>query len=824
MASRPGDGRRQIVGVSIPRAGHHYLIKLLSLALEGDFFHCEFYTPLGCCRTIPCLQGDGRRVVFQKNHDFDFSVPPDVPGVVYVVQHRAPVLAALSDREYLARLEGSDRADDRDEFVVWLGEKAAYLRRFWEKWLRPPRAGRVSIDYAVLLERPVDVVVDLLRTLEIEPDRTAIERAVSRGSGDVADFPAAIGETPQFVPRRLATSRYFDAELFSVFESLVLSAVPELEATRCLPVAATDGHPISLVCEARMSRVAGDPARAAGHLAAAVRAQPLNAHLWHALGEAELAAGKVDAAVAAETEAVRLRPAHPGFVRALSDAHRVRADVELSSAVDHARTLAQLCPADPGHLIHLASLLSRRNEHAEAVNLAVAVTRLNAPDPAVWREASEIFCRVESWDSATAAVQSAILRDGTRAEFHAHLGHVLVHDGRIDEAIAAFTRAIELKPEADLWRARLAAMVAKAQADKARSPAPSVADDPADPLLPPTRADVRMTYRLILGREPESEDVVRHHIAVHPDRRSLVTAFLKSAEFARSTMRDGVVVPLDLEQRAAALIDSFAPSAPGEQPGPDHWIDALGVRTRCAFRTEWHDRANAVVGGDDGVPLEWLALLEAVTAAGDELCLVELGAGYGRWLVRGGVAWRRRHPDRPFLLVGVEGEPAHVGFLRQHAADNGIPDESLRLFAGAVGVRDGHVEFEVARRPAAEWGTREAVVDAPAGLPRVTAAGRMTVPSWTLGTLTANLRHVDLLHIDVQGIEAEIVASSGAALADKVSRLFVGTHSRRIEALLMETLPPLGFSLVAETPCRYDLTGPAPTLVRDGGQYWINRR
>jgi hypothetical protein len=92
--------------------------------------------------------------------------------------------------------------------------------------MRPPRSGRVPIDYAVLLQRPVDVVVELLWALEIEPDRAAIEGAVSRGSGQVADFPAAIGETPQFVPRQLASSRYFDEELLPIFESLVLSAFP----------------------------------------------------------------------------------------------------------------------------------------------------------------------------------------------------------------------------------------------------------------------------------------------------------------------------------------------------------------------------------------------------------------------------------------------------------------------------------------------------------------------------------------------------------------------------------------------------------------------
>jgi hypothetical protein len=94
----------------------------------------------------------------------------------------------------------------------------------------------------------------------------------------------------------------------------------------------------------------------------------------------------------------------------------------------------------------------------------------------------------------------------------------------------------------------------------------------------------------------------------------------------------------------------------------------------------------------------------------------------------------------------------------------------------------------------------------------------------TLGTLAADLRHIDLLHIDVQGSEEAIVASSGAVLAAKVSRLFIGTHSRRIESFLMECLPSLGFVLVAETPCVYDPGDAAPTLVRDGGQYWINRQ
>ena len=51
--------------------------------------------------------------------------------------------------------------------------------------------------------------------------------------------------------------------------------------------------------------------------------------------------------------------------------------------------------------------------------------------------------------------------------------------------------------------------------------------------------------------------------------------------------------------------------------------------------------------------------------------MIELGAGYGRWLVRAATALQQVK-DLPFQLIGVEAEPQHFKWLLQHFKDNGL--------------------------------------------------------------------------------------------------------------------------------------------------------
>ncbi|MDQ3378761.1 MAG: hypothetical protein M3546_00345 [Actinomycetota bacterium] len=115
--------------------------------------------------------------------------------------------------------------------------------------------------------------------------------------------------------------------------------------------------------------------------------------------------------------------------------------------------------------------------------------------------------------------------------------------------------------------------------------------------------------------------------------------------------------------------------------GDDWDVNFLGVRTRRMF---W-------IGGDqprqdagnlprpDEEYLEWIDVLEAVSNARDRFTMVELGAGWGRWLVNAAAALHHRSDDMAYCLVGVEAEPTHFRWLRQHMLDNAIEPDRVEL-------------------------------------------------------------------------------------------------------------------------------------------------
>ena len=50
--------------------------------------------------------------------------------------------------------------------------------------------------------------------------------------------------------------------------------------------------------------------------------------------------------------------------------------------------------------------------------------------------------------------------------------------------------------------------------------------------------------------------------------------------------------------------------------------------------------------------------------------MIELGAGWGKWIVSGAVAARRCGIDS--LVIGVEAEPEHYKWMREHLVDNDV--------------------------------------------------------------------------------------------------------------------------------------------------------
>jgi FkbM family methyltransferase len=219
------------------------------------------------------------------------------------------------------------------------------------------------------------------------------------------------------------------------------------------------------------------------------------------------------------------------------------------------------------------------------------------------------------------------------------------------------------------------------------------------------------------------------------------------------------------------VFDSFRPWVGWVEPGWD--VNFLGVRTRVAFFSVYEQLVDASRGrqveAERPVPnedyFEWIALLEAVVEARDSFTMVELGAGWGRWIVHG-IAALRAHGELPYHVVGVEPEPTHFRWMEQHLKDNNVGLRSATLIEAAVARDDGNVWFHVGE--AADWyGQRIAHPQEVATDPRRARAlrsllrrhqakptvGRTIEPvrAVSVRTVLHELDRVDLIDVDIQG-------------------------------------------------------------------------
>jgi hypothetical protein len=131
-------------------------------------------------------------------------------------------------------------------------------------------------------------------------------------------------------------------------------------------------------------------------------------------------------------------------------------------------------------------------------------------------------------------------------------------------------------------------------------------------------------------------------------------------------------------------------------------VDFLGTREdKQFFLPEWrgvprdvsktHEQWSTLPAFDEEY-FRWIDLLTAVKTAKTKFVMMELGAGYGRWLMRAANAVKRFNPI-PLLLIGVEGEPTHVEWMKLHFQNNGIDPAAHRIIHGAVGASSGTTYF-----------------------------------------------------------------------------------------------------------------------------------
>jgi FkbM family methyltransferase len=281
-------------------------------------------------------------------------------------------------------------------------------------------------------------------------------------------------------------------------------------------------------------------------------------------------------------------------------------------------------------------------------------------------------------------------------------------------------------------------------------------------------------------------------------------------------------------QADLAVFQSFPPVRVRPQAG--FFVDFLGVRTRAAYANfqafdgkvmghpvPYSDRLHAET-------IEWIGLLKAVLDARGRFAAMELGAGWGPWLVGGAVAARHRGVQ-DVRLCGVEGDPAHFQFLVEHFRDNSLDPDAHELINASVGVEAGTVRWPIIEDPNSSWGLRP--------LEREDGCGSevrsyVDLEQFAFSDLLAREELWDLVHIDVQGGEFALVAAAADILDRRVRRMVIGTHSRKIEGDLIDFLYRRGWLLENEKPAQFTFNRATATLEAmtsiDGTQVWKNPR
>jgi FkbM family methyltransferase len=333
------------------------------------------------------------------------------------------------------------------------------------------------------------------------------------------------------------------------------------------------------------------------------------------------------------------------------------------------------------------------------------------------------------------------------------------------------------------------------------------------------REGVRWAFRLILGREPKEEDVefgASHLLTIGDIRRG----FALSREFE---LRGGNARSMI----AAEVLNNFAPSSDRAAP-EDSFRDFLGSVTRVSFlppeyvRKAGHADNHPAESGIHGIP-EWVGTLRSVLEARERVVAVELGAGWAPWLVSVAAAAKRIGIENVYL-VGVEGSRDHFEYMTQHFIDNGLKPEDHELLHAVVGEVDGIARFPKLASANEDYGASAAFSAADEASARF--RGELEeIRCVGLSSLVDRLGQVDLIHIDIQGHEQAVLSSAVETLNRNVRRIVVGTHSRAIEAALLDLFTTNGWINEYEQPCQLRQADDLSMhLFVDGEQVWRNGR
>ena len=270
------------------------------------------------------------------------------------------------------------------------------------------------------------------------------------------------------------------------------------------------------------------------------------------------------------------------------------------------------------------------------------------------------------------------------------------------------------------------------------------------------------------------------------------------------------------------------------KPQKNFIVDFWGTKINAKYYTHLHENVLNLPYPSDGILhdfIEYLGTAVAVNLAKDRKSFtsIELGAGIGPWLVRS-AKLATKIGIKKVKLIGVEADRQHCNWMKKHLQENGFKSGlfskyKVKLYNMPISGNEEYLYFPRLDSPQYDWGASASIKKSASDY-RGLELEQIRVKALPINKLLSDYDRIELLHVDIQGLEFEVL-SKGIKLLNTITKvLVIGTHSRKIEGDLLDLFYKNKWNLRAEKPCQFLYNKNANSLTgmtsKDGTQVWIN--
>ncbi len=231
---------KHILSVSMPRSGHHLLVRLLRSYYGEQFSYCTTYgkSRRDCCKKIPCIEVDksldNSHIFMQKNHDFKLKSPL-LQDYKYIIQYRHPIPRAMSNFELFIK-NGDDikKRNTKLKFYNFLNNEADYYIGFYQKYIESKFPNILLLKYEDLVDRPEESFRKVITFIQDDDEFftnkwvKASQELERRSSGGEHK------KRKKIFKRNIFDFRFFDYEIIKEIEDKIFSKCPNLGYDSCL--------------------------------------------------------------------------------------------------------------------------------------------------------------------------------------------------------------------------------------------------------------------------------------------------------------------------------------------------------------------------------------------------------------------------------------------------------------------------------------------------------------------------------------------------------------------------------------------------------------